>query len=432
MVCPSRRRFLVGSSLVALTGCLGNTTDRGTLSETPESTPTDTDTPTPEPTVTPDGDSQQEIPSSFREALAPVPESIGEDSLTTVRVFQPTDTETRAGTVGLLATSNVGEALSLDSEDIGHVGYAVYGQGNILIIVVGDFAADAPSPPEDSDPIALHREEGLFLGAADSTTSSSGSREWTAGIEAATATKDDDAAGLLTDDSVVELLRPVAQRQTVVAYPSYPPGGGLFAGQTPDVDGLDAAAIGVDFLEERTIEFAAVGLFESESAVSAEKVNTLVTESFGIDASGTATERDGRRLVATGRYQYPPQPSYDASPDADLSVRYTGSGTATIEHRGGDTVDTDALTLYVDGEAREGIWTTDTLEAGITVEFDAQPFAAYQIKWVDPDDEDTFDYLERGVIVPEEAFETSYDADSDTVTFTYTGDTTISTANLVV
>jgi len=88
--------------------------------------------------------------------------------------------------------------------------------------------------------------------------------------------------------------------------------------------------------------------------------------------------------------------------------------------------------VRVDGEraATQFANEYDTVEEDDSIAFAADPFTHVRVRWDDPEEEETFDYLGDSIVYDRTVFETAYDADASEATITYTGEQTADTDRL--
>jgi hypothetical protein len=119
----------------------------------------------------------------------------------------------------------------------------------------------------------------------------------------------------------------------------------------------------------------------------------------------------------------PPERSREASPDARVRMKTNPSeGTASLNHESGETIPAEALELWVNGELvdEQPADRLDTFESGDSMTVDTGPLASVYLRWVNENKTKYFDYVDD--VVGEDAFETSYDPEGESVELTYTGE----------
>ncbi|WP_231754664.1 type IV pilin N-terminal domain-containing protein, partial [Halapricum sp. CBA1109] len=289
---------------------------------------------------------------------------------------------------------------------------AEYGPGHTLAVVLGTFDADEPTFPLAASEPSVHREDGLFVAAMRSD-----GEAWPAGTDATGDAIDEETP--LSADATLALAQ-VSEYEGVELYPSYSEDGS--GAPITDVDGAEAVAFGGRRVDSTTVQMSLAAVFEDESAADADALETSFTESVSEGVDDVSVEQDGRVAVATLRADYPSEAVRERMPSVGIEARYDGEdGTVTLEHRGGDSVDTDRLTLLVEDDPVENPWSDGTFEAGDSVTVAVDPFAYVTIEWADPEAGLTRP-IATELAVPRDAFESAYDPATESVTFTYTGE----------
>lgn len=108
-------------------------------------------------------------------------------------------------------------------------------------------------------------------------------------------------------------------------------------------------------------------------------------------------------------------------PHANIDLTYDDAeGTVVVEHREGDEIDADNLELRIDDEPAPDQPADDyeTFEPGDDMNTDVNPFAMVELVWDEPEDTE---YGLGRTIVGQESFDATYDPDTETVEFVYTG-----------
>lgn len=429
MVRTSRRRLLAVGGMAALTGCIADVTpdeDTPADSATPAEETTTEGTTTPETTTTPSGEGS--MPEGMVTALEALPASIDETALSTLRVTKPLPTSNTTPLVGL--GGDIAEALGLRREAVDLAVHALYGEDyRGLTVITGSFDADEPTIPESDSEVTTYRAEGLFVAAFENDGDS-----WQAAIDAAKATRNGNRDSVLSDEDFVRTLRPVAGSDMVVGAPTVPANRGLgIPAVNADIEELSSLAIGYDVLAERTVGLTYVALFERSSAVDRGPIDRIAGETFDVKADALSFERDGRRLIATGRTELPPRRDPEASPAVAFEIEYDeDSGTATLTHESGEAADPETVTVLVEGEAADVDWGGEQITAGDSVQFDAEPLSYVAVEWTDPEDDGIYDVLADHVLGARNAFDSRYDAEADQAIFTYIGERPARTDHLRV
>jgi hypothetical protein len=407
MVPTDRRSLLVAGGITLAAGCLSTVDDDRAADDT-DSTTTD------------DSESDDEaLPTDVVSALEPLPTAVEGTEATRVFVLSPRED-------GQYGTS-LADQFGLDPSDVDRAAAAAYGDrsGHVLCIV-GSFDASSIDSPDGTASTTI---DGRFVGAQDSRDDEG----WDAGLDAAEAAAADPDASVSSDESVTELLDPVVDEQYVRVFRQFSAEDRGRFSESLDADSIEASAIATTRIEERTRRITAVVLFEDESAVDADALRSMVEENWGDGVEERSVELDGRRGVARVVYERPPRPDREASPDARFRVEYDDeTGDATVRHSGEEAVDAATLTVKLDGEEASAQFADeyDTVEPGDEMTLSADPFSHVRIRWDDPDDEETFDYLGDHIVHDEETFEATYDADTSQLTITYTGEQAADTDHL--
>lgn len=398
MIRTSRRRLLAGATLAALAGCIGDPSD--------DPTADDTVTPMDPPDIDGTDDS---LPEEMVEALDPVPSAVDGEDISLLRTTATTEGRQQYGALPTLGSPS---DFGLDASVVDRMVAARYGGERTLVVVLGSFGADKPTFPRDEAEPSVHREDGLFVAAVRSEGAS-----WPAGAEAAADAMDGETP--LSADATLALSQ-VSEYEAVAVYPSY--SGDASSAPVADVDGAEVAAFGGRRVDPTTVQISLTAVFEDESAVDADAFEASFTESVSAGTSDVSVEQDGRVAVATMRADQPSEAVRERTPSVGIEARYDGEdGTVTLEHRGGDSVDTDRLTLLVEDDPVESPWSDGSFEAGDSVTVAADPFAFVAIEWSDPEAELTRT-IAAELAAPRDVFESGYDPATGTVTFTYTGD----------
>ncbi|ELY83239.1 type IV pilin N-terminal domain-containing protein [Natrinema gari] len=137
----------------------------------------------------------------------------------------------------------------------------------------------------------------------------------------------------------------------------------------------------------------------------------------------TTVTRESAFVHVDAVIDQPPERDRDAAPDARIRVRsHADDGLATIEHVGGESVDTAELEVWVDGELADVQLADDrdSFSEGDAVELDTGPIADVGLRWFD-ESEHVYYYYDR-TLVGAESFESTYDAETETAEITYVGD----------
>ncbi|SDQ86349.1 hypothetical protein SAMN04489842_1532 [Natronobacterium texcoconense] len=119
----------------------------------------------------------------------------------------------------------------------------------------------------------------------------------------------------------------------------------------------------------------------------------------------------------------PPERDRDAAPDASVRARADADeGVVTFEHADGETIDTENLEVWKDGELADDQPADDhvTFAEGDRFELETGPLADVGLRWFD-ESEDVYYYYDTA-LVGRNSFETSHDIDDDTVEITYVGE----------
>lgn len=290
-------------------------------------------------------------------------------------------------------------------------------------LISGSFDADDPVVDDEMEAeAAIDREDGLFIATFNETN---GETEPGEAVSAAIeATRDGARTPVVETDEVSPAFEHLDEpvMTTVSVQPRLE---GMVFGvgraDITDIDGIQSLVSGTTTVDDQQIDTTVVAGFSSESDADEEAFEEHIEERVRADIDPDV-EQDGQFVRAQYTREIEPRPDHDAGPDVRMVVRYREEdGVATVRHRGGDSVPADELHLSIDGEPVELDWGTDTVEEDDTAELSVDPFAAYRLEWRDPDDEATFDTLTTGVLYDPTAFESHYDDDEETVSFSYDG-----------
>ncbi|WP_135819737.1 hypothetical protein [Halostella litorea] len=376
---------------------------------------TDTDTETDTETTTTTEEDDPSLPDDVLRAIEPLPATVDGDSPDRVVISSPSGDAARIGYPRDLA-----DQFGLGPSDIDRSASAVFGGRNVSCFV-GSFDAGAVEAPEN---VAVTTDDGRIV-AARATNDDGSHSAWTAGMDAAEAAMDSDDAGLAAADGVEAVLSPVVDETWANYLPVLPDDSGNSLPEELDTDTVEAAAFGSSRVAERTRRYTYVFLFEDESAVDTAALESLVDGTWSDEnLSERSVERDGRRGIASVVYERPPQPDREASPDARFHVEYdVEASEATLVHSGED-VPADTLTVLVEGESTATQWTDqyDTVTEGDELSLSVDPFTLVRVRWDDPEDEETFDYLGNEITTAPGLFEASFDRSAERATITYRGE----------
>ncbi|ELY79851.1 type IV pilin N-terminal domain-containing protein [Natrinema pallidum] len=191
-------------------------------------------------------------------------------------------------------------------------------------------------------------------------------------------------------------------------------------------DGVASLAVGFDQPRETgsgTVESEYVFEPASDAAVDDDWITERLERFEQGEVVETTVTREGAFVHVDAVIDQPPERDRDAAPDARIRVRsHADDGLATIEHVGGESVDTADLEVWVDGELADVQLADDrdSFSEGDTVELETGPIADVGLRWID-ESEDVYYYYDR-TLVGSESFESSYDAATETAEITYDGD----------
>lgn len=397
MVPISRRQFVAAGGLTVLAGCLSRGADDG-------------------PGDDPDG-GDGDLPGALSRALAPVPTSVEGDDVQLVRIAAPTaDEDVPVSTV----TAGMPSDLDLDPEAVDRTAATTFRNdlSDNVATAVGSFDAADVGDPEDA---AVHATDGIALAA------SSDSGPWDAGLEAAREAREDPDVGLAAERSLERILGPVADRGQILWLPT------LLAEDAPqdavlDSEALESIAVGIDTdFEAREQRMTYAVLFAADAEPDEGTVESILETDGNGDVEDAGIEIDGRLATATLTQALSPYQLPDDSPDARFGLRYDAeSGVVTLEQVGEESVDVANLELRIDEEPVEAPWDDEAeIEPGDTFELDAALLSTVEVRWIDPEREDVYQPLGRGVVGGNDVFEASYDREAEELTITYTGETTV-------
>ncbi len=405
MVPTNRRSLLVAGGFTLAAGCLSRADDTRSMDET---TTTDGQ----------DGENES-LPDGLVTALGAVPSAIEGNEATRVYVLSPEE-EGRYG-------AGLSEQYGLGLSDIDRAVAATYGdRDGQIVCLAGSFSSSDIDAPDNT---ASTTTDGRHISARGLTDGGA----WDAGLDAARAAAKGSIENLSEDESVTAVLKPLTDEQYVRVFRGDSDENRAGLADSLDADSVDATAYATTQIEERTRRITTVVLFDDESSVDESKLQSMVDDNWGDGVEEQSIEQDGRRGVVTVVYERPPRPDYEASPDARLWVKYDDeTGEATLRHRGDEAVDASTLTIEVEGEEAPVQFEDeyDTVENGDEITVTAAPFSHVRVRWEDPDDEETFDYLAREIVHDRSAFEPDYDPDTSELTITYTGEQQADTEGL--
>jgi hypothetical protein len=132
-------------------------------------------------------------------------------------------------------------------------------------------------------------------------------------------------------------------------------------------------------------------------------------------------EHDDELVFVEVEIEAPPERNREAAPEANLSITASPSdGTATIEHQDGSSIPADSLELWVNGKLADTQPADefDAFESGDSLPVDTGPLASVYLRWFDEDENEYYEYINQ--VVGNDAFETTYDPEAETVEITYT------------
>ncbi|WP_265111869.1 hypothetical protein [Halosolutus halophilus] len=193
--------------------------------------------------------------------------------------------------------------------------------------------------------------------------------------------------------------------------------------------GDDVESIGVGFEQPRT-RTASSGTRETEFvlglAPDADVDDDWIVERLERVEPGefveTSIDRTDGFVHVEAVVDLPPERDRDAAPDARVRAHpVADEGIVTFEHLDGESIDTDELEVWLDGELADAQLADeyDAFVEGDTFELETGPIADVGLRWFD-EAEDVYYYYDTA-LVGGDSFEVSYDGD-DTVEITYVGD----------
>ena len=417
MVRTSRRRVLAGVTMAALAGCVGDTDgDDDSTTTAPESTPTETATPAPATTPEPDS-GDDSLSEHVVAALDPIPAAVDGSDLS--RIVTTAPGPDGDGTFNRVPMGGTPSRFGLDPGQVDQMATGAYGDSRAgVIVVVGSFGADEPEIPERvAERGAVDRADGRLIVAAAENAER---REQL--LTAATDAVDGEVS--LSADARTALAGTSDARYRLLT-PSLDDGEGggyLFDG---NVEGLNSVSLGARRIDEINIQVDAAGVFEDADAYDRDAFVELIEGAGTAPTGSTTVERDGRLAVASFTTTSPSREVQERQPEIYVQSGH-GEPDSPVEIRNGgeEPVDTSALTVLVDGEPVGDVFEGDEFGSGETATLDAQPLSTVAVEWTDPESGHetvvTVDLVTAGL-----TFENDYDMGSETLTITYTGETTV-------
>ncbi|MFB6188378.1 MAG: hypothetical protein ABEI57_00700, partial [Halapricum sp.] len=330
-----------------------------------------------------------------------------------------------------MASARVGiaDSIGLAAKNVDWVGMAMYDDRSAgIAVAVGSFDASKPHLPDTApDNMATHREDGLFVMGFKQQTSSSTASSWQDGLNAVEAALNDEAPSLDDSEDVVSALTPLTDVGYITLFPTYPADGqSIPIPSDVDTEGIAAAAVGQSPTKDGNRRSTAVVVFDSKSAVD----ESVIDKILGVytDSHGSTVRTEGRRVVGTATYD--PQSSHSNGPGVYFRIDYDdATGTVVLTDSGGPSVKADALTVYADDEQVNVEWENATVEKGDTARFEGAPFTPVRVEWADSNSDETA-VLTRHIAYDPETIDGSYDSETDTVVFRYSGSRQAPTGNL--
>lgn len=402
--------------MAALAGCVGDTDSNDDSTTAPESTPAETATPLETPTPEPDSEDAS-LSEHVVAALDPLPAALDGTELTRIVTTEPVPDGD--GNFNRVPMGGTPAQFGLDPGQVDQMAAGTYGDSRTAIVtVVGSFGADEPETPDRlADQSAIDRADGRLIIAA---SEDGDGREQV--LAAATDAVDGNLS--LSADARTALAGTSDARYRLLT-PSLEDGQGQGYLFDDTVEGLRAVSLGARRVDEMTLQIDAVGVFDDPSSYDRDAFVSLI-ESAGTGASSSmSVEQDGRVAVASFATRAPSQDVRERQPQLYVQSGL-GPSDASVEIRNGDEepVDTSSLTVLVDDEPVENVFDDDELDPGRSVTLEAPTLSTVAVQWTDPESGEetivTVDLVTTGL-----TFENDYDMGSETLTITYTGETTV-------
>jgi len=391
-----RRRLLAVGGITALGGCSGQL-----FSDSEDGTPT----------------GNGSLPAGLIEALDPLPASVDDRSLSRLVATAPSSDrgENFNQVPGVESVSQLG----LDPDQVDWMASGAYSESRRNIVtVVGSFEADRPTLPEADMPSgSIDRSDGRLILARSPQPSE-------ASTVRATATDAIDGDLSLSDDVRLALTK-VSDARYLIVTPSFNGAEQTMYDRT--VDGLQSAVFGISRHDQLRIRVDAAGTFTDASAYEREAFVDLVTGVVQRHHTSVTVERDDRVAVASFTASAPTQEVRERQPDIMMTTTYSSGGAAElavqIRNTSETPIDPSTLTVLVDDEPRDGVF-DGHFAPGEPVSIEADPLSVVAVEWADPQT----DYevvLSTELVVDGVTFEDDYERATQSLTMTYTGETTL-------
>ncbi|WP_440765455.1 hypothetical protein [Natronorubrum sp. DTA7] len=400
---PSRRRFLAGSAVTAV-GFAGVT--GGSYAQQLESLDID-------------------VPDGASGALALVPsESAADADYRTVILADVTDAENE-DEYGYEVREVLRSFDDLDVDDVSYVavGHSMdpYGQ---VSVAAGSF--DRPTPGEGTD----EEDDWRLAEVSDRAYATADDRAAVAHGEEAAALRNatvdvaaGDAESFFTGcDDAATAFELLGDQPLVYFAPDVEQMG--FPGISSDT--LDAFAAG--FADdpnriEGTVENR-YALFPADGGdLDDETAETIVSELEPGVVAEIEVDREDGLIHATVVAEEPPKRDREAAPDAQIVAEVDhDEGVVNFRHRGGESIDTDDLELWHDGERSDDgpAEAFAVFEEGDVLTVATDPLATVTLRWFDEDANAFYTYA--SYLVGRDAFEVDHEFDAEHLEIEYVGD----------
>ncbi|ELZ01860.1 type IV pilin N-terminal domain-containing protein [Natrialba asiatica] len=366
-------------------------------------------------------DRRTSLPSDLESTLELVPaESSLETSYQHLVYSQIDSQESRPGYLGTHGV--VDEFDNVDADSVAEIVFAA-GEATQLSVTTGSF--DKPDAGDDEiDGWTVGEVDDEAFAAADGKlviASGDGSRSV---VETAIATANGDEATVITDPETTEATFDYLGS---MSYVTFVPNVSTTSSREFNDGTVEAVGIGsklppAERSDDGTLENGYVFHLAADADVDDEWVNDRLQRLEQGEVLDTTIDRSGDVVHVDAVVEQPPERDRDAAPDARVQARSNADeGVVTFEHVAGESIDTDNLELWKNGELAAEQLADDraTFDEGDTFELETGPLAAVGLRWFD-EDEDVYYYYET-ITVGSESFDVTHD-ETDTVDITYVGE----------
>lgn len=412
----SRRRVLLVGGTALLAGCLSESNSDETPAEstdvaddTDDANDGDSDDakPTDEGGETESQPTEELLSGELETLLGTIPDEVDGHESGMLWVVAPNPETERSPTTGFF--EGFEDDLGIGPEQIDRMAATMYGSyERSLAVILGSFER---GDVDAADEFAAHAEDGFAVAAFLDD------EPWEPAVDAAVEQAEGSASGVL-DDDLEAMVRPLQDSELIVVMTD-PHGEQSFE----DIDeSVEMYAYAQDLLDDLTEEVVGTVLFEDSDAADEDELEHIM-DMQGLTPGDLDVKfvADGRIGIGAGIQDIPSFRLPDESPEAQFTLRNDGT---VLEQTGSEPVDPARLELQVDQEVRDAPWSDreEPIEPGERFDIDFEPFSLVEIYWNDPAHDGVSQPLGQDVVASQNAFTGEYDAETDELTVTYTGE----------